>query len=147
MSFIEDKALDNMTEKPHIHSRYLDDIFDDIRDESALESLKHELERDSVLTFAMEVGVNSALAFLDIDISAPSGQFKTTVYRKPTSTGHCLNGRSECPDRYKQSVIRAYIYRAINHASSWELVHQELDRIKQLLADNSYSQRLQSTHH
>ena len=52
-----------------------------------------------------------------------------------------LNGKSECPERYKQSVIRAYIYRAIKHSSSWELVHQELDRIRTTLANNNHSQR------
>ena len=65
-----------MTEKPHIYSRYLDDILVNIRDESALESLKHELEQNSVLTFTIEVGMNSTLAFLDVGISAPSGKFK-----------------------------------------------------------------------
>ena len=91
--------------------------------------------------FTTEIGENSTLAFLDINISAHDGHFKTMVYRKPTNTGHCLNGRSECPERYKKSVIRAYIYRAIKYSSSWELMHKELDRIRQLLADNSYSQR------
>ena len=141
MSHIEAKALDSMTEKPHIYSRYLDDIFVDIGDERALETLKNELQRHSVLTFTTEIGENGKLAFLDVDISAPSGKFNTTVYRKPTNLGHCLNGKSECPDAYKRSVMRAYIYRAIKHSSSWELVHQELDRIRQTLANNNYSQR------
>ena len=141
MSFIESKVLEAMPEKPHIYCRYLDDIFVDIRDELALGHLKQELERHSVLTFTTEVGQNSTLAFLHVDISAPNDQFKTTVYRKPTNTGHCLYGKSECPDRYKKSVVRAYIYRAIKHTSSWELAHQELDRIRQILANNSYSQR------
>ena len=141
MSFVETEALAGMAEKPYIYSRYLDDIFVDIKDEPSLMHLKEELERHSVLTFTTEVGENNTLAFLDIDISAPSGQFNTSVYRKPTNSGHCLNGKSECPSRYKQSVIKAYIHRAFKHASSWELLHQELDRVRQILADNSYSQR------
>ena len=80
------------------------------------------------------------LAFLDVDINSSSGDFQTTVYRKPTNTGHCLNGRSECPDRYRLSVIRAYIHRALKHSSTWQLAHQELQRVRQILADNSYSQ-------
>lgn len=36
------------------------------------------------------------------------------------------------------SVVRAYVYRALSHCSSWPLVSQELKHIKQLLANNHY---------
>ena len=140
MTFVESKALSSLQEQPHIYCRYLDDIFVDIKDENALQQLKHQLEQNSVLSFTSETSENHALPFLDVEISAASGKFLTTVYRKPTNTGHCLNGRSECPDRYRLSVIRAYIHRALKHSSTWQLAHQELQRVRQLLANNSYSQ-------
>ena len=50
-----------------------------------------------------------------------------------------MNARSQCPDRYRRGVIRTYVRRAINTCSSWELVCQELDRVRQMLVNNSYS--------
>ena len=129
-----------MHEQPYIYCRYLDDIFVDIKDEESLQRLKRQLEHHSVLSFTTEMADGHKLAFLDVDINSSSGDFQTTVYRKLTNTGHCLNGRSECPDRYRLSVISAYIHRALKHSSTWQLAHQELQRVRQILADNSYSQ-------
>ena len=52
--------------------------------------------------------------------------------------GRCLNGASQCPDRYKDSVIKAYVRRALTHCSTWELVHKEMGRVKQILTNNNY---------
>ena len=71
-----------------------------------------------------------------VDASGP--QTITDVFRKPTDAGKCLHGKSECPERYKESVIRAYIHRAIRYCSSWELVNQEIKRVKQMLTNNGY---------
>ena len=54
-------------------------------------------------------------------------------------SGKCLNGISECPSRYKKSVIRAFIRRAVKVCSSWDLLHVEFTRIKQILVNNGYS--------
>ena len=53
--------------------------------------------------------------------------------------GTCLNGLSECPKRYKDSVINAYVRRALSHSSSWAAVHDELQRSTQVLVNNGYS--------
>ena len=34
--------------------------------------------------------------------------------------------------------VKAYVHRALTHHSTWELVHQEIRRIKEILADNNY---------
>ena len=72
-------------------------------------------------------------------VSSEQDRFQTTVYRKATDAGRCLNASSECPSRYKSSVIRAFIRRALRNCSSWELLHTEFCRIKQLLVNNGYS--------
>ena len=116
MTAVEAKALESLDEEPYVYCRYLDDIFVDIKDESSLQCLKQQLELNSVLSFTTEMGDGHSLAFLDVGINAPSGKFLTSVYRKPTNTGHCLNGKSECPERYKLSVTRAYIYSPCSEA-------------------------------
>ena len=65
--------------------------------------------------------------------------FHTAVYRKPTNMGMCLNGLSECPRRYKQTIISAYIRRALSHCSSWKTTVDEIEHAAQVLVDNGYS--------
>ena len=75
---------------------------------------------------------------MDVSIDAEGGRYTTSVFRKPTDEGKCLNGSSACPRRYKDSVIKAYVHRALKHCSTWPLLHQELQRIRQILTDNNY---------
>ena len=63
------------------------------------------MQASSVLTFTYELSVNGKIPFLDVDIKWQDGQFVTDVYRKTTYDGKLLNAKSECPDRYKSSVI------------------------------------------
>ena len=46
---------------------------------------------------------------------------------------------TECPDRYKRSVIRAYLHRAHKTCSSDHLLRQETLRIKQILINNWFT--------
>ena len=138
MAHIESCALDKIDLKPYTYCRYIDDVFLDVQSEQQLLCLKQELENISVLKFTVELAVNHKISFLDVAVNAFNGKYVTSVYRKPTDTGSCLNGLSESPDRYKESVIRSYIHRALKHCNSWPLIHQELDRIKSLLANNQY---------
>ena len=68
--------------------------------------------------------------------------FKTTVYTKPTNVGRCLNAKGECPEAYKRSVVASYVHRALTHCSTWEETNKELNRVKQLLTNNGYSDYL-----
>ena len=65
----------------------------------------------------------------------------TSVYRKPTNIGLCLNGQSECPDRYKISVISTYVRRALTHCSTWAETHRELEYVHQTLINNGYTNK------
>ena len=111
-----------------------------MRDDNSLDRLKSRLQEVSGLQFTVENCVQNRINFLDIgiDASGPGNTYQTNVYRKNTDLGKCLNGASECPDRYKCSVVKAYVHRALTHCSTWNLVHQELRRVKQILADNNY---------
>ena len=60
------------------------------------------------------------------------------MYVKPTNVGKCLNARGECPDTYKRSVIAAYVRRAPRYCMTWEAIHRELERVRQLLTNNNY---------
>ena len=43
---------------------------------------------------------------------------------------------------YKKSVVAAYAKRAITHNDNWEDIHEELDRIRQLLTNNGYRDQM-----
>lgn len=93
-----------------------------------------------MLNFTSELSIDNKIPFLDVNVDASTGKFLTSVYRKPTDNGKCLNGASECSETYKQSVVRSYIHRALKHCATWPLVHQELNRVKQLLVSNNFTQ-------
>lgn len=82
---------------------------------------------------------NDSLPFLDVLIRNEDNEYVTSVYRKPTDLGKCLNPISECPDRYKISVIRASLHRAHKTCSSQQELRTELRRSKQILINNGFA--------
>ena len=67
-----------------------------------------------------------------------SDKVSTSVYKKSTSTGECLNYDSICPERYKVSVVENFLHRAHAICSTWELFLSEVDRMKQMLIDKNF---------
>ena len=139
MSEVEAKTLRDKNIAPHIYCRYVDDVFVDVRNVEHLEALIEALKNNSSLNFTYELNAQNKLAFLDVLVTAEQNRFVTTVHRKGTDVGRCLSAKSECPLRYKTSVIRAFIRRAVRNCSSWQLLHVEFRRIKQILVNNGYS--------
>ena len=138
MCFVENQVLQNMESKPYIYKRYIDDIFLQIESEAHLEELRDKFEQCSVLKFTYEVGIQGKLPFLDVSLDISNGRHETTVYRKKTDGGRCLNALSECPTRYKRGVIRTYVRRAFKYCSTWELLDNELNHVRQMLTNNNY---------
>ena len=142
MGDLEQRTLTDNHSKPHIYARFVDDIFVQVKDINELEKLKKLFEDNSVLNFTYELNVSNKLPFLDVYIDATENQFKTKVYRKPTSQGNCLNGISECTDKYKSSVISNYLNRAFKISQNWKDFHEEVVHIKQLLINNNFSNKM-----
>ena len=140
MCAVEDRVLPKLTHKPAFYKRYVDDICVLVENADALEDLRQLFEEHSVLKFTCEVEENRKLHFLDITLDGSDGtSFTTSVHRKTTNIGLCMNPRSACPERYKRGVVRTYVRRALTHCSTWELVHKEIEHIKQMLVDNGYT--------
>ena len=129
------------SQKPTIYARYVDDIFVLAKDVAEVQQLQQHLQEISGLHFTVELSSEGRLPFLDVLVNQLPEVFNTEVYCKPTNPGLCLNGRSECPDRYKRSTISAYVRRALTHCSSWSSVHKELERVTQVLVNNGYSNK------
>ena len=89
--------------KPMIYCRYVDDIFILAQDEKEILDLKNNFEKFSVLKFSIENNIDGKLPFLDVMVNNKnSSTFKTNVFRKSSYTNVCMDGRSECVDRYKK---------------------------------------------
>ena len=142
MCHIENAVLQDPALRPHIYARYVDDIFVNVEDDQHLRALKEALEAKSVLKFTYETSKDKAIPFLDVKVQVNEDKtFNTSVHRKATDGGNCLNAESECPERYKTSVIRAFVRRAIHHSSTWQALHAELERSRQILVNNGYSNK------
>ncbi|XP_076059489.1 uncharacterized protein LOC143036126 [Oratosquilla oratoria] len=115
-------------EKPEIYCRYIDDIFIKTTHNEDIILLKNYLQDASGLTFTIENSVEGSMPFLDILVKQQKEKFDTDTYVKPTNTGQCMNGRSECPQRYINPTISAYIRRDLTHCSTWTKVHTEIVR-------------------
>ena len=91
------------------------------------------------MNFTCKRSDGGELPFLDIKVQQNSGHFKTQLFAKPVNLGQCLNGNSEWPDKYKNSVVSTFVKRALTHYSSWKDFHQEIERVSQCLVNNGYS--------
>ena len=139
MGVLERRVMERAGIRPQTYCRYIDDIFVEVQSLQDLQELKAEFERLSTLSFTLEPSNEDSLPFLDALVTKEADKYKTTVYTKKTNTGMCMNGNSECPDRYKRSVIVSYVKRAFTHCSSWPDLHNELQRVSQVLVNNGYS--------
>ena len=140
MAEVENRALENLDVELALYGRYIDDIFV-ICEEEELIALKEEMMNISGLNFTIERSVDNKLPFLNVLVERTGDTVKSCVFRKPTDVGQCLNASSECPDRYKVSVVKGFLFRAKKLCSDRSSFLIELDRSKKILVNNGYSNR------
>ena len=145
MGNLEKVTFKEPSNKPHLYARYMDDTFIQVHTEAEILNLRENFQRNSVLNFTYELSQNKKLPFLDVLVDNSGHKFKTSVYHKPTDQGICMNGDSECVEKYKISVISNYINRAFKISSTWSEFHTELNHMKQRLINNNYSNKMVDT--
>lgn len=141
MAEVETRAISNLDEKPPLYCRYVDDIFV-ICNEEYIQRLRNDMMLISGMNFTTEKSNENKLNFLNVLVDHTDGNIKTTVYRKPTDVGLCLNAAGDCPDQYKISVIKGFLHRARNLTTEKKDMMLELSRSKQILINNGYSNSL-----
>ena len=139
MGNLEKTVFSDPKKKPSIYARYVDDTFIQIKNESELVKLRDLFQNNSKLKFTYELSVNNKLPFLDVLVEPCNNEFNTKVYHKPTDNGNCLNGDSECAQKYKTSVIMNYLNRAYKVSKTWQDFHTEILHIRQRLINNNYT--------
>ena len=140
MGFVEQRVFDRI---PHssTYRWYIDDTFVVTATREEMDILRRTFEECSVLRFICENPEENTLPFLDVKVRQSGDRFSTIENRKPTNIGLCLNGDSECPTKFKSSVVGSYTRRAVTHCSSWDEVHRELDFVSQQLVKNGFSNK------
>ena len=90
------------------------------------------------IKFTSEIEENNCMSFLDIKIIRELNSFSTSVYRKPTFSGVFTNFDSFFPLSCKTGFIWSLLYRAFSLCSSFELLHQEILKLKDIFKRNGY---------
>ena len=121
-----------------LYFRYMDDIIQNIKEQELLEKLHNINHLHKNLTFTSEREKENSLAFVDMEVLNNKGVLTTKWYRKPTDTGLMMNFHSLAPLKYKRSVVIGSVHRIFRACSTWQLFHEGILELKQLLINNQY---------
>ena len=129
--------------KPILYRRYVDDTFCLFKERSDIDLFLNYSNRiHSKIQFTVEVENCSSLPFLDILVEKTNNSFSTSLFRKKTFTGLYTNFSSLSPNWYKTNLISCLVYPAFHICSSYAKFHNEILRIKCILATNCFPQSL-----
>ena len=130
------------TSKPEMYYRYMDDTFVVFSNEDECDLFLDSLNSLHLfLRFTFEKESNLALPFLDVLVEKSPSNFITSMYRKPTFTGHYLRWNSFSPRKRKTNLILTLTHRAFAICSP-EMLPSELDKIKFILLTNGYHEHI-----
>ncbi len=123
---------------PVMYRRYVDDIFCIFDDETSFQRFYDYINNQhSNLKFTVEIG-KKEIPFLDVNVKMFDGMFETSVHRKSTYTGLCLNFHALCPEIWKKGLIKCLLNRAFLVCSTWKLFHEEVCKLKEFFLKNAY---------
>ena len=94
------------------------------------------------IKFTMEEESNGELAFLDSLLKRNNGENSVLVYRKPTYTDQYLHYSSHHQTSCRESVVSSLLNKAYSIISNKDDLHKENARIKQVLRENGYQERI-----
>ena len=145
MNYLESKLMPKLKENGLLFwRRFVDDTFTILRKDADIAKLIEILNSfDTEIIYTSEEETNNSIAFLDILITrapsnSPKSSFSTTIYRKATYTGLLTKWQSFVPKSYKVSVVSTMVYGAIKICSSFKLMHDEFEFIKNISVKNGY---------
>lgn len=155
MSHLESSLMESLEQKGVCEwYRYVDDTFVLLKPDTKIEDVLNLLNNfHPSIQFTHEPELNGTIAFLDVKVirsqvekktttdeftSTSVMVFNTTIHRKETFTGLMTNWNSFVPMTYKKASVVSMIQRAINICSTYTLLAEELDRIRDICHKNDY---------
>lgn len=125
--------------KPKAYFRYVDDtflLFDNA--EQAPKFLNYLNTKHPNIKFTSDGEKKHSLPFLDVLVHTNDNSFQTSVFRKNTYSGLCINFFSFVPTLFKINSIRTLIQRSYKISSNFKLFHEEVEKLKSIFLANSY---------
>ncbi|KAI4476882.1 hypothetical protein M0804_013209 [Polistes exclamans] len=117
---------------------YVDDIVTAIPKDRIEVTIKTFNSVKKKIQFTIEVENNKTLPFLDLKIiRKEDGSILTDWYVKPTSSGRCLNFKSNHPISQKIGVVKGLLFRALTISSN-EFHNNNKKKIEIILKNNNY---------
>ena len=141
MSYHEKIWLDECPDdiKPIKYRRYVDDIFVLCRDREHHEKFKEYMNsKHPNIAFTDELEENNMLPFLDVAVTRTDDGFTTNLYRKGTFSGVFTNFFSFLSIQFKSCLISTLLFRCYQLTSTSQAFHKEVERLRGILAKNSY---------
>ena len=130
----------NLISNPVFYVRYVDDILAIFNNRSHVNHFLRRLKSNSVLNFTVEHMTNNSFHFLDVNLNINENIIETSVFIKPTDMGTYTNFNSHTLLQYKKSIVKTHVHRALKLSSTWQVFHHEINRMKQIFANNNYPQ-------
>ena len=125
--------------KPLKYRRYVDDIFVLCRDrDHHRKFLEYMNTKHQSISFTEELENNNQLAFLDVLVTRTDDGFVTDLYRKSTFSGVFTNFFSFLSIQFKTCLVSTLLFRCQQLTSSTQKFHEEVMRLRMILAKNSY---------
>ena len=117
----------------------MDDIFVLCRDREHHEKFKEYMNsKHENISFTDEVEENNLLPFLDVAVTRTDDGFTTNLYRKGTFSGFFTNFFSFLSIQFKSCLVSTLLFRCYQLTSTSEAFHKEVERLRGILARNSY---------
>ena len=106
--------------QPLYYRRFMDDTFVLFRSQDDVKKFhKYIGSRHKNMSFTFEIENDNCLPFLDVLISRIGNTFSTSLYRKPTFSGHYSNFLSFMPIDYKKGLLFTLLYRGFTLCTDW----------------------------
>ena len=141
LCFHERNWLDNCPAefKPVYYRRYVDDVIVLFKDKSHVPLFHNYLNQQHPnMKFTCEEEKDKQLSFLDILIKRDNNKFSTSLYRKETFSGVYSNFHSFMSSSYKKGLIFTLLHRIFVITSSYEILHEEICKLKNILLKNAF---------
>ena len=143
INYLEEKFMKRIMKNGVEHyKRFVDDTFVIAHKDANIKTILDILNSyDDEIQFTCEEESKCTLSFLDVKIqrtTSSQSPFITSIHRKPSYSGLMLKWSSYVPKTYKVSAISSMIYRAIKICSTFELMTDEFNFIRNTALKNDY---------
>ena len=147
VSYLENRYMERTRENGvRYYKRFVDDTFALVHKTTDKDKIVEILNSyDNEIQFTCEEEKDEMISFLDVKIRRNQQQltpFTTNIHRKEIFTGLLINWSSYVPKTYKVSALSSMVYRRIKICSTFKLITNEFEYIRQLAAENDYPKSL-----